>query len=238
MYDAVDVAALPGDGDLYAGYIDGNYVTVPALRQRFPNKPIVEVAVRTGTNAGHVFDTEPGNPEPPAAARWVAMRRASGLDTAGIYTMRSWWGWCIDALNAVGIDPNTVPFWIADATGREHELAGAIATQWLFHGDWDLSNVADHWPGVDSGSPSPKPKFDTGVLGMFCRDQTTGTIWWITPGGVVSETDPAVVARKEYVGSPYAGDMHPLQVIQWAQNFHAWDYAKNDFIYLPYGHNS
>jgi hypothetical protein len=228
MADAVNVAALPGGYDLYAGYLDGNYRTVGSVRSRFPGAKVVEIAVQTGTNAGDVFDTEPGNPGPDSAARWVQMRRNSGAWWAGIYTMKAWWGQCLAALRNIGIDPGSVPFWIADWTCHDHLLDGTVATQWSgpsgCGGSIDVSAVADFWPGVDDAAPTksaPARKLNPGELGMTMLDRDTGTVWLVGPGSCTPVRNMDDWNRLKFVGVPHAGDAHGLEIVAWAQTFGA-----------------
>jgi hypothetical protein len=230
MHDAVNVAAIPADAGMVAGYIDGNFVTMPEVRRRFPNAVKVEIAVRTSTNAGHVFDTEPGNPEPPAAIRWVAMRRASGFATPTVYAPRSWWQWCRDECGRQGVAEPL--WWIAEWNGRAEMIPGAIAHQYadppICGGDFDLSIVADQWPGIDDGAPSPSHE-NPGVTGMLLQDRDSKKVWLVGPGHGHHVASGADLDRLRFIGVPYVEGLHALEIVQWAMTFGAWDDQRNDF---------
>ena len=87
MYDSTNVADLPPDGDLYAGYCDGNYKTVDGLRRRFPKATVVTITV-LGAPGAHVCDTEPGNIGPQGAVKWAAREVKAGRHPT-LYCMAS-----------------------------------------------------------------------------------------------------------------------------------------------------
>lgn len=164
MFDSTTVADLPEGGDLYAGYMDGRYRTVDGLRQRFPKAKIVTITV-LGTPRADVCDTEPGNIGPAGAARWAAAEVHAGRHPT-LYAMASQWKTVKEEVEKQGIT-GKVSYWIADYDRDPTIPAGAVAKQYL-HGDlktigsfaysgghFDVSNVADHWPGVD---PPRRPR--------------------------------------------------------------------------------
>lgn len=60
MYDAIDVMDLPADGNIYAGYVNGDYVTVTKLLSRFPGIPILTIDVKGNAHA-QCLDVETGD---------------------------------------------------------------------------------------------------------------------------------------------------------------------------------
>lgn len=169
--DSTTAGDVPANTDFPAGYLDGGYVTVPALRARFPHKRIIAITVNGSTPHADVIDQEAGDVNPPTAARYVATERAQhGWPT--IYFPLSNIAAVCKALTAVGLGPD-VPLWTAHYTGKPHICGAAclkdyeplpfkpliVATQYAdpttSGGHFDLSLVVAYWPGVD---PKPAPK--------------------------------------------------------------------------------
>lgn len=158
MYDGVTPSRLPSGAPLYAGYVDGHYANIPAIRARFPHARIVGIAVSPHTNAGTVLDVEPGDASPAQAPAWVKMRRAAGVDPT-VYCAATTWPAVRAAFKAAGVaEPH---YWIAAWDGHATLPAGAVAKQYVSTSGYDKSVVADHWPGVDPApapAPATKPK--------------------------------------------------------------------------------
>jgi len=150
MYDSTDVGDIPAKATMVAGYVDGRFRTVDALRARFPKAKVVTITV-LGTAGADVCDTEPGNISIPHAARWAAAEVAAGRRPT-LYCMASMWNDVKAAVKAEGIS-GKVSYWIAQYDGKATVPAGAVAKQYadptLSGGHFDVSVVADHWPGVD-----------------------------------------------------------------------------------------
>lgn len=157
MYDVSTAEYAPGDGDLYAGYVDGAYQSYAGLRRRFPGKLIVPIAVFASTDAGLVFDGPPDNGTWDHVVDWVVMRRRSGVDPT-VYTDAADWATAVATFNRRGVaQPH---YWIASWNGVENIPAGAVAHQFASNSRYDTSVVLDYWPGVDSAPsrpPSPGP---------------------------------------------------------------------------------
>lgn len=177
--DSTTAGDVPADVELPAGYVDGAYVTVPQLHKRFPHKRIVMITVNGSTPHADVIDQESGDATPRASVRYVVNeRKQHGWPT--IYFPLSDIAAVCKALAAVGLGPD-VPLWTAHYTGKPH-ICGAdclkpygplpfkpliVATQYAtpgigVSGHFDLSLVADYWPGVD---PKPKPVKATPLAG-------------------------------------------------------------------------
>lgn len=148
MYDGIDASRLPVDAQLVAGYVDGLYVWSTADWARFPNAVKVRIAVFSQTNDGEVLDVEPGNATPAESVDWVLRRREAGVDPT-VYMNTSTWPTVREAFTARKVaEPH---YWIAQYDGVAQLPAGAIAKQHTNDetAGWDVSVVADHWPGVD-----------------------------------------------------------------------------------------
>lgn len=164
MYDGITPALLPVGGDLYAGYVDGHWPDAEAIAARFPGKPVVRIAVRPTTDDGVVGDGPPDNGTWAEWVQWVVRRRAAHVDPT-MYTNASSWAAGIRAFMAAGVpEPH---WWIAHYDGDPAIPAGAVAKQHTETAGYDVSSVADYWPGVD---PAPKPQ--PAVVGHFVEESS------------------------------------------------------------------
>jgi hypothetical protein len=156
MYDSTNPAAIPTSAVMVAGYLAPSpYAWSTSDWNRFPNAVQVRIAVRASTNDGHVLDVENGDASPTQAPGWVTMRRATGADPS-VYCNTSTWPSVQAAFTAAGVaQPH---YWVAAYPGTGPNIpAGAVAHQYVDEGNYDLSVVADFWPGVDQGDPMTDP---------------------------------------------------------------------------------
>lgn len=191
MYDAVTVASVPAGATLVAGYGDGYYQNTAAFRARFPHATVVEIAVFARDDLGTVLDVENGDATPAQAPGWVQARRAAGVDPT-VYCNSSTWPAVRAAFQSAGVgEPH---YWVARYDGDPTIPVGAIAKQYQDPGPYDLSSVADYWPGVDP-APSPTPvqeddmPFTEDQIRQFVREEASGQVvrdanafavfWWL-----------------------------------------------------------
>lgn len=155
MYDSVSPGDIPAGALMVAGYTDGLYANIPAMKARFPHATVVSIAVRH-TSRAQVLDVENGDATPAQAVDWLTQTMAD-LDNGHltIYCNMSVWPTVRAAIQAAGV---TEPqYWVARYDNDPTIPAGAIAKQ--YQGDtngYDKSVVADYWPGVDP-APTPRP---------------------------------------------------------------------------------
>ena len=148
MYDGIDATRLPTTAALVAGYVDGLYAWSAADWARFPASVKVRIAVFSSTNDGEVLDVEPGNATPAQSVDWVLMRRRAGVDPT-VYMNASTWPTVRAAFTARGVaEPH---YWVAQYDGVASIPPGAIGKQYYNNDQagYDLSAVADYWPGID-----------------------------------------------------------------------------------------
>jgi len=150
FYDAVTPSNIPANAQGVCGYIDGRYAWHANDWARFPNAVKVRIAVFSSTNDGHVLDIEPGCSTPASAPGWVQRRRAAGVDPS-VYCNTSTLPTVQAAFRAAGVpEPH---YWIASYPGiGPHLYPGSVAHQYADPGPYDISVVADYWPGVDGTS--------------------------------------------------------------------------------------
>lgn len=160
MYDSTAAGDIPTSAAMVAGYLAPSpWAWTSADWARFPNAVKVRIAVRAATNDGHVLDVEAGDATPAQAPGWVQMRRAAGADPT-VYCSASAWPTVKAAFAAAGVtEPH---YWVAAYPGGGRTIpAGAVAHQYADSttsgGHFDLSVVADYWPGVDQGGDVTQP---------------------------------------------------------------------------------
>lgn len=154
MYDSDQASAIPATARMVAGYIDGDRGRwSQADWDRFPNATKVRIVRRDSTNDGDVIDCEEGVVWPPdRAVNWVIMRRLAGAIPSVYCNQLNGLPLVRRAFQDRGVaDP---PYWVARYNGVEEIPSGTIAKQYaneFLHqqGHFDLSIVADFWPGVD-----------------------------------------------------------------------------------------
>ncbi len=119
MYDSIDVSAIPANADIIAGYVDGHWPTVSALRARFPHARILAIAVFASDDAD-CLDVETGDATPGQAPGWVARQRARGVYRPVLYSSVSGVAALLGVLAAAGITRDQVRLWGAHYTMTAH----------------------------------------------------------------------------------------------------------------------
>ena len=159
MYDSVTPSAIPRSAEMVAGYLPpSRYAWSAAEWARFPNAVKVRIAIFASVNDGHVLDVEPGDATPAQAPGWVSMRRRAGVDPS-VYCNASTWPTVRAEFRRQNVrEPH---YWIAKYDGIATIPAGAVAKQYADptvhgRGHFDLSVVADHWPGVEEDVMTPQ----------------------------------------------------------------------------------
>lgn len=151
MYDSVSANGVPTDGDLYAGYVNGNYPSYEGLVTRFPYKPILAISVDP-SHPADILDCETGDATPEQCPDWAELCRSFGYVPC-VYMNSSTWPSVEQQFMLQHINPPL--WWVANYDDGPVVPPGAIAVQW--RGDvhdaagsnYDQSLVSDYWPGVD-----------------------------------------------------------------------------------------
>lgn len=152
MYDSVTATDIPLSATMVAGYINGTYAWSQADWDRFPHAIRVRIATRANIDDGHVLDVEQGAARPYDAPGWVQRRRAAGIDPTVYCNQLNDWPLVRQAFAELGVpQPH---YWLARYNNVATIPAGAIAKQYAnppthHQGHFDLSVVADYWPGID-----------------------------------------------------------------------------------------
>ncbi|MGH3415573.1 MAG: hypothetical protein ACRDSS_03820 [Actinocrinis sp.] len=182
MYDGIaeDAHLIPADAELVAGYVDGLYTWSDTNWARFVNAVKVRIAVFATTNDGVVLDCEKGNCTPAESVDWTLMRRKAGVDPTIYCGRNTWWQQIRDAHRARGVaEPH---YWVADYDVSQTDPqipAGALALQYADKGDYDLSVVADYWPGVDPAPEVDMPLTDDEVTAIATRTSSLLRNTWL-----------------------------------------------------------
>lgn len=157
MYDSVTAGDIPKQVGMVAGYVNGRFAWSQADWDRFPQATKVRIATRANVNDGHVLDVESGAASVVDAPGWAVMRRKAGV-VPTVYCSSSIWDAVRRQFETDGVAQPS--YWIARYDGIAKIPAGAVAKQYRSPdtgsgGHYDVSIVADYWPGVDGGNVSP-----------------------------------------------------------------------------------
>lgn len=118
MFDDTSVELIPSNARAVAGYVNGAYQTIAALRLRFKGRRIVSIAVNSLGRAMYL-DIERGNATIADAAGWWKRNRDHGA--RGFYISESEAAALVAALEAAGIHLDEYVLWTAhysDEYGR------------------------------------------------------------------------------------------------------------------------
>lgn len=170
MYDAVTASNIPRNAAMVAGYVD--QIRLAPWSQAdwnlFPSAVKVQIVKKASSNWGHVLDVEPGDATPAEAPGWVKMRRNSGFSTPTIYCNLSTWPSVYNEFKNQGVAQPL--YWIAkyDDIKNFPVLNGITAIAKQYHGNdphgFDISYVADFWPGVDGVDEMPLTQDDLNAV--------------------------------------------------------------------------
>lgn len=155
---AVAAAVAATGATLVAGYVNGRWPDLAALVKGIPGCTAVSITVNAQGSAV-VLDVENGDATPQEAPGWAKRMRAAGIRYPVVYMNASTWQAVKDEFAAQAIDPPL--YWLALYDGVAEVPAGAIAKQHTSTPGYDVSAVADYWPGVD---PVPEPVADAGQI--------------------------------------------------------------------------
>lgn len=156
IYDSVNPLGIPAGVAVVAGYVDGNYANIEAMRKAHPQAYILEITV-TGQKGVRVVDCERGDLTPAAAAQW-AVDELKAHHRPTVYCSASNWPLVMEELSKQRIHAAAVDWWIASWTtvGRAADPApevfkGSQARQYAsdvpHNGSaYDLSVTVGRWP--------------------------------------------------------------------------------------------
>jgi len=183
MYDAVNIANLPADATLLAGYVDGRDTTghFARVRTAHPQTRVLRITVTGGTLDAEIGDIEVGDMTPHSGAAWAARKIAAGQHPT-LYCNASTWPSVKAEVQKAGI-AGRISYWIADYDGDPTIPAGAVAKQFTDRAlgrSLDQSIVAAHWPGVDADIALAP------VLTLAAENRGHATFTWTQAQGATS----------------------------------------------------
>jgi hypothetical protein len=188
MYDACEPRNIPKDATMVAGYIYGNCAWPASVWASWAHVTCVRIATVAFLDDGQVLDVESGDASPTLAPGWCVRARARGQDPT-VYCNESTWPTVRAAFAAQHVaEPH---WWIAHYGVAPVIPAGAIALQYRnsVAPGFDVSVVADYWPGVD---PAPKPitQGERETMYLFIVPMPVG-VWCLYFGHYFHITEPA-----------------------------------------------
>lgn len=183
MYDSTRPSAIPADAEMVAGYVDGIYRWKPEDWARFPNAVKVEISA-IGTDRGTVVDVETGCVWPPEnAVPWVQRARARGVDPTVYCNWLNDLGPTRAAFDRAGV---TQPhYWVAKYDGIAEIPKGTVGKQYRAPegptwapapGHYDMSAMADYWPGVDGAEMSEQAEKNIARILEILETANTGAV--------------------------------------------------------------
>lgn len=140
IYDTVEPSAVPADQNV-ATYSTGKYAVSAAAAAG--HKSVMWIDVGGMDTKAQALDVEPGNVGPSGAAVWAKNKLSADPNAvARIYTFKAEWPAVKAAVSGLPADMQSrVHWWIADPTGYEHKVPGAMATQWWWGPHYDISTA-------------------------------------------------------------------------------------------------
>jgi hypothetical protein len=152
MYDAIDVNAIPNDAACVAGYTDGNWPNITAMRARFPHANLLTITVTGGV--ADCCDCEVGDLTVAQADEWVKARLAAGQYRPCVYANSDRW-LNQDLLAGLAAYGGRIRRWVAAYPGSGANVPdGFDAHQWASTQTLDTSVCL---PGFFDPEPAPKP---------------------------------------------------------------------------------
>jgi hypothetical protein len=130
LYDAVDAAKIPKVADAVAGYVDGRFRSLPALRRLHPIALWLSICVET-TSQAMILDVEAGDATPRAGAAWIEQQRGRGVDRPVIYCSLSTVPELEHETESLQIQRRHWRLWVAHWTGRAHICTNACGVPML-----------------------------------------------------------------------------------------------------------
>lgn len=246
MYDSIKAASIPAGVTFAAGYDTGfEQGWPPEQWARF--NPAVHICTRDGVDTGDVFDMESGAASISGAPAWLNLRRAATGVWKSLYYSVGLDAQVQQVLADAGIPSAEVPKWVAwydgdDDLASVNYVVGVVAKQYansaITGANYDLSVVADFWPGIDT-----KPQQEVGDVKFF-QVQIQGSDDWIASVdgngvlhvGFLPDNDPTGTAWGDNVvtlpGGGVAGGNKPNSPCEvWVDTAHGklnvWTYGAN-----------
>lgn len=204
MWDATKAGNIPVTAEMVLGYDNGPISQWSAADwARFPYATKVHISVTPYANISDGLDVESGDATPAHAPGWVKMRRAAGLAYPFVYCNMSTLP-AVRAAFAVQNVPEPLYGLARPGLPQLEVVPGAtvVFTQYEYAGGYDLSVVADYWPGIDPvPAPTPQPAAHP-VDPKIAREEETVKTWLVRRSDGAWFTVPEDLAFKHHVVDP------------------------------------
>lgn len=181
MFDAVPdgVDTIPGNAQAVAGYVDGFYVSFPALLHRFwPHAHCLSIAVHPGEDAA-CLDVETGDAGIGDVPGWLDRQISRGQWRPCVYASQDWWEnqGLLSELERYG---GNIRRWLAAYPGDGAQVkAGYDAHQYSDTGGGGAYDVSVCLPSFFPAAVEPAP--DPFHYDRFATDE------WDSPYGKLRE---------------------------------------------------
>lgn len=214
MFDSTTPWDIPRDAKMVAYYVDGRYAWPQAWLDLFPNAIKVSISA-IGARVAQVGDVEVGCIWPPAnAVPWVRSARRVGIDPTIYVNELNDWGSVRAAFRAAG-EPEP-HYWVARYNGVREVPAGSVGRQFAHPHDgdgvadrpwetgkhYDLSVMADFWPGVDTENDMFEQQDRTNLNDITKTPGQRERIEWLTEMDTLVRETAAAVKQLKTSGVP------------------------------------
>lgn len=174
MADAIVAANLPPGMDAYAGYVDGQWPDFPLIHGRYPGIPTLALTVYLA-NEAEGLDIEQGDATPQDAPTFVTERTIAKVWRPVLYCSQSLLTTVQSFCTGAGLLRSAYRLlsahygWGGQLPGlaKGQHICGprtcgshvqADGTQWIDHGGWDESLLADDFfASAPAPIPAPSP---------------------------------------------------------------------------------
>lgn len=199
MFDAITPSRIPANPQMVAGYVNGNWPSYFEMLALFPHAMHVSIAVSTAADA-QVLDCENGDATPAECPSWAARQRSRGQEPT-VYMSESLWPYVVHEFwKAKMPEPQ---WWVANYDGNAVMIPGAVGKQYHNTAGYDVSIVADYWPGIDPKpvphpTPTPLPEDE---MKHYLHCQTATKSWWVIAADLSTRTAVAGPAALVFLQS-------------------------------------
>lgn len=172
LYDAVTAANIPSSARYAAGYVDGRYANIPAIRKRCPHAEVLSITV-FGANAD-CCDCENGDLTPGQAESWVAAQLAHGAYRPCVYASASTWASGLQA--ALAQYGPRIRRWVAAYPGSGANVPAGFDAHQYSDGGGNLDTSVTVTDFFDA-QPAPAPDPPHGVANVAVSFDLAAGSW-------------------------------------------------------------
>lgn len=217
--DNINVALLPAGFPVYAGYHNGPFANMPALRARFPKAHLISVATRLqGSQGAMAADAEAGTLDSTQAGNFTDTAAfLSEWDGDGkpiVYTMASWAGELEHYLAMNGHSRSSYYLWVAHYRGQH--LCGPASLGGCGYGA-SMADATQYATGLNdysvfrgyviTGQPAATASPGTGGLRAGATGTAVGTLQQLLNKWARYAGFPALIVDQDFGGKTLAATL-------------------------------